>query len=127
MPFSILRPLAISRADVIYLADAQSRPLDAEEVADLPGRRVFLKVVLDRALDFTLAQKLFERLFDLLRDGSGFRGGSVEGRDFAADCGVQLLVREPDEVVEGDGHVPSLFDDREGDDGLVGLAVNLIA
>src|SRR5256714_8189292 len=116
-----------ARADVSNLADAEARPLDSEHVLDLTPRRVErVEAVLDRALDLALAQEVFERLPDLLCDGPGFGRGAVEGWDFAPDRLLQLLVREPDEVVEGDGHAPGLLDDREGDDGLVGLAMNLV-
>src|SRR5947209_7631239 len=61
-----------ARADEAQLADAQLRPPHAVEVLDPSARRVRRERVLDRALDLALAQKVFERLLDLLGDAPGF-------------------------------------------------------
>src|ERR1043165_4665960 len=116
-----------ARADEAQLADAQLRPAHREEVLDLPPRSVRRERVFDRALDLALAQEVFERALDLVGDAAGFGRGAVEGRDFALDGGAQFLFGEPDEVVERDRHARLLLDDREGDDGLVGLALDAVA
>jgi hypothetical protein len=96
-------------------------------VFDLAPRGVGRERVLDGALDLALAQEFFERLLYPVGDAAGLGRGAVEGRELAADGREQLVVGEPDEVVERDGHRPLPLDDLEGQESLVGRPLDLVA